>query len=194
MLQWIAHRQLAAFERAYDYDASYIHDMMDISWPAARRFMPVMKMSSFRQDVPPAAWYAAKILATMAEDCGPCAQLSVSMAEREGVSAEVLRGIINGDETAMGEDVALVARFTRAVLAHDLAADGLRQQIAARWGKRAVVTLAMAITSARLYPTMKYALGHGQACARLRVGGVEAQPRGHLEPTAAMSATSATPA
>lgn len=191
MLQWIAHRQLAAFERAYNYDASYIHDMMDISWPAARRFIPLMKMSSFRQDVPAAAWYAAKIIATMAEDCGPCAQLSVSMAEREGVSAEVLRGIIHGDATAMGEDVALAARFTRAVLAHDLAADDLRQQIAARWGQRAVVTLAMAITSARLYPTMKYALGYGQACVRLRVAGVETSPRCHLAPTAAVSATPA---
>jgi hypothetical protein len=189
MLRWLAHRQLATFERAYDYDASYIHEMMDISWPAGRRFIPLMKMSSFREDIPAAAWFAAKIIGTMAEDCGPCAQLSVSMAEREGVSAEVLRGIINGDETAMGEDVALVARFTRAVLAHDLAADGLRQKIAARWGKRAVVTLAMAITSARLYPTMKYALGHGQACARLRVGGVETHLRGHLEPTTALSAT-----
>lgn len=191
MLQWLAHRQLAAFERAYDYDASYIHDMMDISWPAARRFTPVMKMSSFRQDVPVAAWYAAKIIATMAEDCGPCAQLSVSMAEREGVGNEVLRGIISGDEAAMGDDVALVARFTRAVLAHDLAADGLREKIAARWGKHAVVTLAMAITSARLYPTMKYALGYGQACARLRVGGAETHAQVHLEPTATVSATPA---
>jgi hypothetical protein len=31
--------------------------------------------------------------------------------------------------------------------------------------------LAFAITAARIYPTMKYALGHGRACMRVSVGG-----------------------
>ena len=34
-----------------------------------------------------------------------------------------------------------------------------------------VVSLAFAITAARLYPTVKYALGHGKACMRIVVGG-----------------------
>jgi hypothetical protein len=40
-----------------------------------------------------------------------------------------------------------------------------------RWGRRAVVSLAFAITAARVYPTVKYALGHGKACTRVVVGG-----------------------
>jgi len=31
--------------------------------------------------------------------------------------------------------------------------------------------LAFAITAARIYPTVKYALGHGQACMRVVVDG-----------------------
>jgi hypothetical protein len=34
-----------------------------------------------------------------------------------------------------------------------------------------VVTLAFAITTARMYPTVKYAMGHGQLCSRVMVGG-----------------------
>ena len=40
-----------------------------------------------------------------------------------------------------------------------------------RWGTRALVSVAFAITAARLYPTVKYALGHGEACTRVAVGG-----------------------
>ena len=40
-----------------------------------------------------------------------------------------------------------------------------------RWGKRALVSLAFAVTGARIFPTLKYAMGHGRACTRVTVGG-----------------------
>ncbi len=72
---------------------------------------------------------------------------------------------------AMPPDVALACKFTRATLAHDAAADEYREEIVKLWGRRALVSLAFAITAARLYPTVKYALGHGKACMRVVVGG-----------------------
>ncbi|WP_136413812.1 hypothetical protein [Herbaspirillum sp. ST 5-3] len=173
MLKWIARRRLAAFERAFNYDASYLYEILDASWKAFTRFAPVMKMSSHREDIPVDAWYAAKIVAMRSEDCGPCTQLTVTMAEKEGVSARLLRAVFDNDEKAMGPDVTLAVRYARAVLAHDLEADRLREQIAARWGQRAVVSLALSIAAGKVYPTLKYALGHGQACTRVRIGETE---------------------
>jgi len=49
----------------------------------------------------------------------------------------------------------------------------LRGEIVARWGGPAAITLAFAITAGRIYPTVKYALGHGHACRRVRVGGAD---------------------
>jgi hypothetical protein len=49
--------------------------------------------------------------------------------------------------------------FTRATLAHDAAADEYREAIVKRWGRRALVSLAFAITAARIYPTTKYETG-----------------------------------
>ncbi|WP_292937091.1 hypothetical protein [Noviherbaspirillum sp.] len=184
MLKWIARRRLAAFERAFDYDASYIRDLLDTSWKAFSRFVPVMKMSSHREGLPLDAWYAAKVVAIRSEDCGPCTQLTVTMAEREGVSARLLRAVFDNDEKAMGPDVTLAVRYARAVLAHDLEADGLREQIAARWGQRAVVSLALSIAAAKVYPTMKYALGHGQACTRVHIGGTETRVAAQALPSA----------
>jgi hypothetical protein len=93
------------------------------------------------------------------------------MAERRGVRPEVIRAVLTDDIAAMPDDVALAWRFTKAVLAHDPAADDYRAVIVERWGPRAVVSLAFAITTARIYPTVKYAMGHGKTCRRIVVGG-----------------------
>ncbi|MFO0670604.1 MAG: hypothetical protein U0235_13395 [Polyangiaceae bacterium] len=62
---------------------------------------------------------------------------------------------------------ALSFRFAEAVMARDLiAADALPRGAAALYGDRGVVALSFAIASSRVYPTVKYALGHGRACER----------------------------
>jgi hypothetical protein len=57
-------------------------------------------------------------------------------------------------------------------------ADPLRDEILRRWGEKALVAISMAITTARIYPTLKYALGYGKACSRIVVAG-EAAPVVH---------------
>jgi len=49
--------------------------------------------------------------------------------------------------------------------------DRLGREIETRWGGKALVSLALTIASARLYPSVKYALGHGQACTK-KSGGI----------------------
>jgi len=164
-------RKLDAFEREFDYDASYVREILDADAGAALRFGRLQALGHYCRDLPRDAWYAAGIAGTMAEDCGPCTQLGVTMAEREGIPAATLRAIVARDVSAMPPDVALAFRFAQAVLAHDPAADDLRAEVRERWGPRALVSLAFAITAARMYPTVKYALGHGRACQRVSVGG-----------------------
>jgi hypothetical protein len=171
MLKWLIKRQIAAFERTYGYDASYVRDILAADTGALMKFYKATSLSRYCKDVPRLAWFAAQITTVLTEDCGPCTQLGVTMAEREGVAPEILRAIVAGDERAMPDEVALAVRFTKAVLDHDPAADEFREQILERWGQRALVSLAFAITTARIYPTAKYALGHAQACRRVTVGG-----------------------
>jgi hypothetical protein len=71
----------------------------------------------------------------------------------------------------MPDDVALAWRFTRATIAHDPSADQYRDDIIKRWGPRAVISLAFAMVASRIYPTVKYAMGHGTACTRIVVDG-----------------------
>jgi hypothetical protein len=174
MLGWLVRRRIAAFERAFDYDMSYAREMYDASPRAFFRFSKILGISNHREDVPKEAWYAAKLAATLTEDCGPCTQLVVKMAEREGVSAAAIRGALTGNEGSMPPDAALGFRFAQAVLRRDIAeSDRLRREVVSRWGKRAVVSLALTIASARVYPSVKYALGHGHACTKVSLAGAE---------------------
>lgn len=171
MLTWWIRRRIAAFERQYDYDMSYVREILDADPGAVITFMKVQGMARYRKGIPADALYAAKIAGALSEDCGPCTQLVVRMAEGEGVPAPVLRAILEGDAGAMPDGVALAFRFAQASLAHDPEADALREQVVARWGKKGLLSLGFALTSARLFPTLKYALGHGRTCTRVTVGG-----------------------
>ena len=171
MVKWALRRAIGKFEREWGYDASYMRDMVEASPRAAWLFSRVTALGQFRRDIPVEAWCAAGITAVRHEDCGPCTQLAVNMAERAGVTPATLRALLTDNSDAMPPDVALVWRFTRATLAHDEAADDYRAVIVERWGSRALISLAFAITAARIYPTVKYALGHGKACMRVVVGG-----------------------
>jgi len=171
MLRWLFRRSVSAFERQWNYDASYLREMIEVSPRAAWRFMNAARLGNYCRDVPAEALVAAGITAVRSEDCGPCTQLGTAMAEKRGVRPEILRAILRDDVAAMPDDVALAWRFTKAILAHDPAADDYRAVILERWGPRAVVSLAFAITTARIYPTVKYAMGHGKACTRVVVAG-----------------------
>ncbi len=171
MIKWALRKAIGKFERDWNYDASYMRDMTDASPRAAWLFSRAAALGQFRRDVPIEPWFAAGITAVRHEDCGPYTQLGVAMAERAGVSPAVLRAVLADDPGAMPADVALVWRFTRATLAHDAAADEYRDEIVKRWGRRGLISLAFAITASRIYPTVKYALGHGKACMRVVVGG-----------------------
>lgn len=172
MLGWFVKRRLAAYERDFNYDVGYLREMFDVSPRAFFRFSKIVGISSYREDAPKAAWYAAKLVATLAEDCGPCTQLVVTMAERDGVDPACLRAVVSGDESRMPGDAALGYKFARAVLSRDIAgSDELRSEIVSRWGRKAVVSLAFAVAASRVYPSVKYALGYGHACTQVRVAG-----------------------
>ena len=163
---------IGRFEARYDYDATYIRDLLEASPKALRAFQGVRTLSGYREGAPAAALAAAGLVATMGEDCGPCVQIGLKIAEENHVPADVLRGILTGDHALMGQEASLAWRFAKASLARDLErSDALRDDLLERWGPKGLAAIALAIASARVYPTVKYAMGHGKTCSRVQVGG-----------------------
>jgi hypothetical protein len=143
MIKWALQKAIDKFEREWKYDGSYMRDIIDASPRAAWLFSRAAALGQFRRDIPIEPWYTAGITAVRHEDCGPCTQLGVTMAERAGVRPAVLRAVLADNPDAMPADVALVWKFTRATLAHDAAADEYREAIAKLWGRRALVSVAL---------------------------------------------------
>lgn len=174
MLKAILSRQLDSFERLWGYDATYMRRLLDASPGSFLKFGFVSLMVD-RKAAPAEAIAAAGVVGTLAEDCGPCTQIVVDRAISEGADPAVIRALLAGDEPAMGSNAVLAWRFARASLGHDLeAADLHRDEIVRRWGEAGLAAISLSLVAARMYPTLKYALGHGQACSKVVVAGVSA--------------------
>jgi hypothetical protein len=172
---WLS-RWIDGFEETWNYDASYMRFVLNASPKSFFKFAFVTALVD-RKAAPMEALTAAGVVGTLAEDCGPCTQIGVDMAAAAGVKPDVLRAILAGDEAAMGETAALAYRFARASLARDMAAcDPLRDEIVRRWGEKGLTSIALALTTSRMYPTLKYALGYGKACSKVTVAGDAIEP------------------
>ncbi len=171
MLKWLVKKQLGGFQRRWDYDTSYVREIVDEAGVGA--VMPLQalaKMGGYRK-VPLDAYYGAALTAGKAADCGPCLQLGVSMAEAEGVKPQTIRAILERDYPKCSKDALLGIELALATIARDDSGEEARAEILKRWGRAGLVSLAYAIVGAQAYPTFKYAIGHGHACVRLKVGG-----------------------
>lgn len=169
MLSWLIRRKIDAFENEFSYDMDYARELLDTSFEAMRLFHKATGMRDYRADLPKDAWYAVKLFATRSEDCGPCTQLIATMAERDGQSPQMIAAVLSDRSEELSDDVRLVVELTRATLRRDPLADPLRQRVVERFGRRGLVTIALAIVSSRLYPTLKYALGYGHTCSVVHV-------------------------
>jgi hypothetical protein len=177
MLSYLAKRAIGAFERRWAYDGSYMREIIERSgFDAIRPLDALGKVAKYRRDVPVSVYYAAKITAAIAADCGPCAQLIVSIAEAEGVVTSTLHALVAGDRAALTEDERLGFDLAQTTLARE-PGDTVRAAILERFGHRGLVSLAYGLVSAQAFPTFKYAVGYGHACTRIRVDGAEL-PRG----------------
>lgn len=175
MLKTLLRRRIAGFEKTWNYGAAYMHDLLDKGGPWTLIRFSMVSSLGHGKAAPAEALAAAGIVGTLAGDCGPCTQISVDIASAAGVRPDVLRAILAGDRLAMGEKAGLAFDFARAVLDRNLAdADECRKEIVRRWGDAALIDIALALTTAQMYPTVKYALGHGRACTKVVVAGVPA--------------------
>jgi alkylhydroperoxidase family enzyme len=170
MRKWIASRFLDRFSKRYDYDVSYLRALLEASPDAFFKFAPMSKLAAHREAAPRDAFYAAKLIGAMHEDCGPCVQIVVNMAREAQVSDAVIDAVLRRDLAAMGEEAAIAFRFADAVARRTADEDAAREAVRAAWGDKGVVDLTFAVQISRLAPMVKAGLGYAKECTRVTVG------------------------
>ena len=170
MLAWWIKRKLDSFEKAYSYDTAYLREILAVSPRAALSYQRAIKLGHYRGGLSLESWHIVNIIGIVHEDCGACAQLSVDLALEAGVPSEVVRAVVRGDLDGIPEPSRMLADFALAVLRGEARADELREQVLERHGRDVLVAIAFALTTTKMYPTVKRVLGYAHSCTRVKVG------------------------
>ncbi|MDJ0949476.1 MAG: hypothetical protein QNJ94_11195 [Alphaproteobacteria bacterium] len=169
MRKSFAKRQLKAFSDRYDYDVTYMEHMLDVSPDAFFKFAGLTELAQHREAAPTEAFYAAKLVGALAEDCGPCVQLVVDMAREAGLSPGSIEGVLTRNFAKMDVDTALGFRFAEALVGRTPDLDDARDVVRAQWGEAAVIDLTLGTQIGRVFPMVKAGLGFAKSCQRVQI-------------------------
>jgi alkylhydroperoxidase family enzyme len=169
MLRWLIRKRLAAAERDLGVPVDYARHILDVSLGAFLKFVKVLPLDGYRRSLPAGPYHVARLVAVRHEDCGPCVQIVVNQAKKEGVSPEVLQAALASEPDALPEDLADAYRFAEAVVTRSGDEDRLRDRIRQRHGEAGLVEMALAVAVCRIFPTVKRGLGYATSCSKVTV-------------------------
>jgi alkylhydroperoxidase family enzyme len=133
--------------------------------PAAfAKFARLDPVAGFRDQLPPAPFHVARLVAVIHDDCGTCVQRVVNEARADGVEAETLRLALAGEVDALPEQLRDVYRFAEAVVARTGEEAEYRDRLRRVFGDGSVVELGLAVATARVLPALNRALGFATRC------------------------------
>lgn len=147
--------------------ADYLRAIAGQSKRAFAKFLLILPLARHRRAVSIPAYFAARISAVRAQDCGICVQMN--MARQHGVPPEVLRAALEDRMDRLPPEVAAAHQFARAVAGRTENEGALREQVRRYFGEEGLVELALAIATAQVFPVTKRALGYVTGCALVNV-------------------------
>lgn len=173
MLKWILTRLVDSTRTQLGVDnMDYAYRLRDVAPGRLIRFSFIKTVEGPRRATPPAVYHAAGLAAAMVEDCGPCVQIHVNLALKDGVAPEVMAALVQGQLDRAPPDAVLGFRLGDAV-ARGNACDDLRDAVTQAWGETGVIELAFTIATARFYPAVKRGMGYAHACEKVKIGALE---------------------
>lgn len=159
----ILHDQISDFEQHYDYDAGWMHDLLNRSAAAFAQFDSARPMTVYHDQLPTEAHYTAAITVMQAEDCGPCLELNLKLALEAGVDRAILQTLLHQPDS-LPQPLSDIRRHTLSVLNGDPPDQETATRLEAHYGAAAFAELALCIVGVRIYPTLKRALLHENHC------------------------------
>ncbi len=169
MLRWLIRRKLAAEEKKLGGSMDYLRYVLETSPIAFFRFASIMPFAHSRKVLPADAWFVAQIVTLQHEDCGPCLQITVNLAQRNGVNSTLIHSVLNGNSETLSREMNDVYTFVTSVVTDSGNPDELRETLRTRYGDRGLIELSYAIASGRIPPTVKRVLGFAQSCSAVTV-------------------------
>ena len=160
--------QITAFETHYHYDAGFLKDMVQHAPGSYDHFQHFQTMARHRELLSTEVFWIAKIASMQQEDCGGCLQLNLNMAREKGLPVAWLSAALDGGST-LPAHLQQVLHYARQVAAQGSVEPELMEAMQQAYSKGQLLELGVAIASAKVYPTIKRALGLTQACQAVTI-------------------------
>jgi hypothetical protein len=168
MIKGLIDRKLNAVEKELGVPIDESRYMARHNLRALWAFSKVLDWAELRRVLPADVYYVAKIAAYRQEDCGSCLQIAVNKARKANIPPAIIRAAADGRLEALPPELRLVFRFAEGQANREDDPQA-REGIIQRYGHDGLIELALAITSARTFPTLKRSLGFAISCSRVQV-------------------------
>ena len=168
MINMLINKKLDSVEKELGVPVDEARYMAEHNLRAFYAFSKVQDFANLRRVLPAEMYYMAKIAAYRQEDCGSCLQIAVNQARKAGLAPAAIQAAVDRNLGALSPDARIIFRFAESQVNREDDPDA-RAQIIQRFGHDGLIELALALTSARMFPTMKRVLGYAVSCSRVKV-------------------------
>ncbi|MFK7777008.1 MAG: carboxymuconolactone decarboxylase family protein [Gimesia sp.] len=160
--------ELNEFEAHYQYDTTYLRALLESSPHAYAKFADFRPLASHREKLEPETYWVAKLATMQVEDCGECLQLNVRMALENGISRQLIESVLQGG-SGLSEELRDLYDYAVKVASATTVEQELEHRIQARFDRGSLLELGLCIASAKVFPTIKRALGSVKSCQRIEI-------------------------
>lgn len=165
MLRKFVLRRIDRLEADLGVSMDYLRHMAREALPALFRFSGFRRVADYRRKLPVDAVHTARVATMCREDCGGCLQIAVNAAREAGLPRETIRAVIDERFDDLDPGLSQVARYASIVSMPGGDDPALREELRTQYGEEALVELALAIATARVFPTLKRGLGYATSCS-----------------------------
>jgi len=156
------------FESHYNYDSSYMRELLESSQEGFAKFNNFLPLSSHQEKLNTEDYWVAKLAAMQVEDCGDCLQLNVRMALEAGVSKPIVEIVLRGG-SKLPDALKDIYDYAKYVASNEIIDSELADRITARFDKGVLLELGLCIATAKVFPTIKRALGYTRSCSLVEI-------------------------
>ena len=156
------------FESHYNYDSTYMRELLESSPEGFAKFNNFLPLARHQEKLGAEDYWVAKLAAIQVEDCGECLQLNVRMALEGGVSKPIIEAALS-DGNTLSDDLKDVYVYAELVASNDTIEPELMDRITTRYDKGALLEFGLCIATAKVFPTVKRALGYIKSCSLVEI-------------------------
>ncbi|MCA9015808.1 MAG: carboxymuconolactone decarboxylase family protein [Planctomycetaceae bacterium] len=161
-------KEIDEFETHYQYDSTYLRELLAFSPDAYEKFAAFKPLASHQEKLEPESYWIAKLAAMQVEDCGACLQLNVRFALENQVPREIIEAVLQGGE-GLSDELRDLYDFAVQVASSRELDPALEQRIQSRFDRGALLELGIVIASAKVFPTIKRAAGYANSCRLIEI-------------------------